>query len=144
MIDSTVLSDFSLVTLCFREIIKSTVFLSNSSSIRATLGTSWSCSRGAFRAWRTFIFLSMTLMTLWSVPVIIWEPPAAPLTKYREPSGRVMMVGQMEESGRLPGRMKFDGEGLYPKELLCPGTEKSSISLFMMMPVSGTMTRLPK
>ena len=50
------------------------------------------------------------------------------------------MVGEIDDSGLLPGRMKFDGEGEYPKALVCPGTEKSFISLFMMTPVSGTQS----
>ena len=31
--------------------------------------------------------------------------------------------------------MKLDGEGGRPKELFCPGVEKSSISLLKMIPV---------
>ena len=50
----------------------------------------------------------------------------------------------MDERGRLPGRMKLAGEGTKPKALVEFGMEKSFISLFMMMPVSGTMRREPK
>lgn len=56
----------------------------------------------------------------------------------------VTIAGVHEERGRFPGLMKFASEGIYPKELEEPGTEKSSISLFMMTPVSGTMSLLPK
>jgi hypothetical protein len=43
------------------------------------------------------------------VPVGILEPPAAPTTKYGWPSGLSTMTGVMDESGRLPARMKLDG-----------------------------------
>ena len=46
----------------------------------------------------------------------------------------------MEDNGRLPGLMKLAGEGIKPKALDLLGTEKSSISLFMMRPVSGIMS----
>lgn len=67
----------------------------------------------------------------------------------------------MDDRGRFPGRMKFAGEGMKPNALEEPGIEKSSafhqwqttnarhdsripfISLFMMIPVSGTMIWLP-
>ena len=52
--------------------------------------------------------------------------------------------GEIDESGRAPGRMKFAGEGTNPKALDALGMEKSFISLFMMMPVSGTMSCEPK
>ena len=46
------------------------------------------------------------------------------------------MVGQVEESGRFPGRMKLMEEGGTPKELVMFGEEKSSISSFRTIPVS--------
>jgi hypothetical protein len=69
------------------------------------------------------------------------------------------MVGEMLESGLLPGFMKLLGDGINPKALLEPGIEKSflnevsicgtytlrsimmftNISLFIMTPVSGTI-----
>ncbi len=48
------------------------------------------------------------------------------------------MVGQVEESGLFPGRMKLAGEGLNPYSLVILGEEKSSISLFSTIPVSVT------
>ena len=76
---------------------------------------------------------------------MILDPPAPPITAYNDPlSLNSRMTGLMDESGRLPGRMKLAGEGTKPKELFALGVEKSSISLFMMMPVSGTMRREPK
>lgn len=50
----------------------------------------------------------------------------------------------MEESGRFPLRMKFEGDGTYPKALEVSGIEKSFISLFIMTPVSGTRRWEPK
>ncbi len=58
--------------------------------------------------------------------------------------GMVTMVVEMDDTGRLPGRMKFCGDGAKPKALLTLGLLKSSIWLFMTMPVSGTMTCEPK
>ena len=46
----------------------------------------------------------------------------------------------MEEIGLFPGRTKFEGEGMKPKIFDALGTEKSAISSFMMIPVSGTMS----
>jgi hypothetical protein len=45
------------------------------------------------------------------------------------------MTGVMDDRGRLPGRIKFMGEGTNPKALLTFGMEKSFISLFRMIPV---------
>lgn len=47
-----------------------------------------------------------------------------------------MIMGQVEERGRLPGWMKFASEGFTPKKLVMLGEEKSSISLLRTMPVS--------
>ncbi|CAH2261699.1 jg3187 [Pararge aegeria aegeria] len=46
-----------------------------------------------------------------------------------------MMLGLIEDSGLFPGAMKFAGEGFKPKEFEKPGEEKSSITLFMTIPV---------
>ena len=46
------------------------------------------------------------------------------------------MVGHVEERGRLPGRKKLISEGGRPKPFVMLGAEKSSISLFSMIPVS--------
>ena len=48
----------------------------------------------------------------------------------------MMIMGQVEERGRLPGCTKFASEGLTPKKLVMLGEEKSSISLLRTMPVS--------
>ena len=65
-------------------------------------------------------------------------PPADPVAKYSEPLERnSTMVGEMEERGLLPGRMKFAGEGMKPNALEEFGMEKSFISLFIITPVSG-------
>ena len=55
-----------------------------------------------------------------------------------------MMVGVMEDTGRLPARMKLAGLGGKPKKLIKLGDEKSSISLFMMTPVCSEMNPAPK
>ena len=54
------------------------------------------------------------------------------------------MKGLIDESGRLPGLMKFAGDGLKPKGFFPFGNEKSFISLFMMIPVMGSISRDPK
>lgn len=54
------------------------------------------------------------------------------------------MTGAIEDKGRFPGRIKFAGLGMYPKAFVVFGMLKSFISLFMMTPVSGTMSLLPK
>ena len=45
------------------------------------------------------------------------------------------IVGQVEERGLFPGRIKLVSEGLTPKKLVMLGEEKSSISLFSIIPV---------
>lgn len=54
------------------------------------------------------------------------------------------MVGEMLLRGLLPGRMKFEGEGMKPKALDWLGMLKSFISLLRMMPVWGTTSWEPK
>ena len=46
-----------------------------------------------------------------------------------------MIIGQVEDRGRLPGRMKLISDGCKPKALVILGEEKSSISLLRTMPV---------
>ena len=77
------------------------------------------------------------------------EPPAAPTAMYKASAARVAlgcstMTGEMEDSGRLPGRMKFAGDGMKPNALLVLGMLKSFISLLRIRPVSGTTTCEPK
>lgn len=50
------------------------------------------------------------------------------------------MTGVIDERGRLPGRMKFMGEGTYPNAFVTFGMEKSFISLFKMMPIGWLAT----
>jgi len=76
---------------------------------------------------------------LWIVAVMIREPPAAPTEIYREPSGYSMTTGVIEERGRLPGRMKFEGEGTKPNAFVTLGMEKSFISLLRMIPGSWSV-----
>jgi hypothetical protein len=79
------------------------------------------------------------------VDVIICEPPAAPIAKYRVLfSVKSMIIGVIEDNGRFPGTMKFAGEGRYPNALVSPGVEKSFISLFRMRPVRGKISCEPK
>jgi hypothetical protein len=54
------------------------------------------------------------------------------------------IIGVMDERGRFPGAIKFEGEAMYPKALVVFGTEKSFISLFIIKPVSGTRSPDPK
>lgn len=68
-------------------------------------------------------------------------PPADPVTRKSVPLARnSTIVGEMDERGRLPGRIKFEGEGTKPNALDWLGMEKSFISLFMITPVSGTQS----
>lgn len=67
--------------------------------------------------------------------VVIFEPPADPDTKTTSPFLSKMMLGHIEDSGRLPGLIKLAGDGRNPTPLAFPGLEKSSISLFKMIPV---------
>lgn len=45
------------------------------------------------------------------------------------------MEGHIELNGRLPGRMKFGGDGGRPKPLVILGELKSSISSLKIIPV---------
>lgn len=93
---------------------------------------------------------------------MILDPPADPVAMTNSPvSAFSTMELQMEDWGRLPPWMKLIGEAAYlsvskstnladtssqsgrnspkPKALTCPGEEKSSISLFKIMPSSVTI-----
>lgn len=77
--------------------------------------------------------------------VVIRVPPAPPITVRTLPVAELaMMVGVMDDKGLLPGRIKLAGLGGTPKKLVTLGDEKSSISLFMMMPVCSEMNPAPK
>lgn len=42
---------------------------------------------------------------------MIFDPPAAPAARTNSPLWSVNTDGHIEDSGRLPGAMKLDGEG---------------------------------
>jgi hypothetical protein len=76
---------------------------------------------------------------------VIRVPPAAPITVRTLPvDASTTIVGVMDDKGRLPGLMKLAGLGGTPKKFVVLGDEKSSISLFMMMPVCSEMNPAPK
>lgn len=75
---------------------------------------------------------------------MIFDPPAAPKARTKSPFLSVITVGHIEDNGRLPGFIKLAGDGRNPKELMVPGVEKSSISLFTIIPVLGDMKPHPK
>ena len=54
------------------------------------------------------------------------------------------MVVLMEDMGLLPGAMKLFGEGGTSYALVILGEAKSSIWLFMMIPVEGDMNLQPQ
>jgi hypothetical protein len=54
-----------------------------------------------------------------------------------------MMVGVMEDNGRLPGWIKLAGLGSTPKALVTLGDEKSSISSFIRIPVCSEIHPAP-
>ena len=49
-----------------------------------------------------------------AVDVMILGPPAAPAASLTLPFSSVTMVGTMEDTGLLPGRMKLASEGGMP------------------------------
>jgi len=70
-------------------------------------------------------------------------PPGLPVTRTSWPSF-VTRVGVMDESGRLPGTMALASPWMRPNMFGVPTCEvKSSISLFMRMPVPGMVTPEP-
>jgi hypothetical protein len=93
------------VTLCPLSFINAVVPLSAAHSNCTILGMSWSWNRAAARASARVMFRSSTLRRARMVAVGILEPPAAPTMKYGCPSGVSTITGEMEERGRLRGRM---------------------------------------
>lgn len=65
--------------------------------------------------------------------VVIFDPPAPPIKSTTLLSESNTMDGHIDDNGRLPGLMKFDGD--IGKSLTEPGREKSSISSFSKIPV---------
>ena len=78
----------------------------------------------------------MMIMHTSATEVMIRLPPAPPRASNTFPS-RSRMTGAAEERGRLPPAIKLASEGGKPNELLAKGMEKSSTSLFRMIPVTG-------
>ena len=77
-----------------------------------------------------------------STIVTIRLPPGVPSTATR--CGPIRKVGDIEESGRLPGAIAFASSPTRPNAFGTPGfTEKSSIWSFSMKPVPGTIIVLP-
>lgn len=76
--------------------------------------------------------------------VVILVPPAAPTNIFTSPLLSSIIDGHMDDRGRLPGLIKFAGEGATLKKLVLLGEEKSSISLFKIMPVLFEIIQLPK
>lgn len=75
--------------------------------------------------------------------VVIFVPPEAPITSLAFPFLSTIMLGFIEERGLLPGAMKLAGDGCRPKKLITPGDEKSSITLFMTIPVLRVVKPAP-
>lgn len=59
--------------------------------------------------------------------LMIRGPPEAPRTARRRPSAVITTMGDIEDCGFFPGRMKLGDEGSRPYTLACSGVEKSSI-----------------
>ena len=77
--------------------------------------------------------------------MVILVPPEAPTTERTLlVVALTMMVGVIEDNGRLPGTMKLAGLGGTPKALVTSGDEKSSISSFRMIPVCSDVNPAPK
>ena len=82
-------------------------------------------------------------MTASITMVMIRAPPGLPITMATWPS-RVMIVGVIELSGVLPGAIAFAAPCTSPNRLGTPGLDvKSSISLFITMPVPGATLPVP-
>ena len=64
-------------------------------------------------------------------------PPLAPTTMRNWPlAGSASIMGDIELSGFLPGRMKLASLGASPYTFSWPGVEKSSIWLFSSRPAT--------
>ncbi len=87
---------------------------------------------------------SSTLRITCKVAVVRRGPPGLPVARMGWPSWNTM-VGDMELSGFLPGRMALASAPISPYAFIAPGlAEKSSISLFKRIPVPGTTMPEPK
>lgn len=79
-----------------------------------------------------------------AVAVVIFVPPAAPVTSWTLLFSSTKMAGHIEDKGLFPGLMKFAGDGGTPKAFVMLGAEKSSISSLRMIPVLLERTCEPK
>lgn len=57
--------------------------------------------------------------------------------------GPTITEGHEELNGLLPPAIKFDGDGGRPNELTISGAQKSSISLFSIIPVLDEASKEP-
>ena len=65
-----------------------------------------------------------------SVPVVIFVPPEPPVTNFGSfVFESTTIVGDIEETGRLPGATKLIGLGGTPKSLSKPGVLKLTIKI---------------
>jgi len=80
-------------------------------------------------------FFKETIVLTSDVAVVILVPPDAPATILTSPFLSTNIEGAVEDMGLLPGTIKFAGDGDTPNALITLGVEKSSISLFHMIPV---------
>src|SRR5262245_56592353 len=112
-------------------------------STSSTGGTPWSRTAGARTAVSRSRSQPITPRTTSSTPEVMKGPPEPPAATSGRPS-RTTMVGDMLDAGRLPGATALAAVPTSPYVFGTPGaTEKSSISLFRMMPVPGTMMPAP-
>lgn len=49
-----------------------------------------------------------------ATPLIIFEPPEAPEIIFTLPSLSIIIVGDMDDNGLLPGLIKFASDGMKP------------------------------
>lgn len=76
--------------------------------------------------------------------VVILVPPEAPMTILALPFSSIIILGVIEDKGLFPGTIKLAGDGSKPNKLVMPGDEKSSITLFIMIPVDNVVNPAPK
>src|SRR5579883_3266145 len=87
---------------------------------------------------------SITFSTASVTPVMMCEPPGAPMTMNSLPS-LSSIVGIMEERGRFMGWIALASPCTSPNIFGVPGLDaKSSISLFIKKPAPGMVTPQPK
>jgi hypothetical protein len=113
-------------------------------SLLTWFGLSCSWNLGCRIASRMLICRLRTFHSPSTTALIIRKLPAAPIAMCSLPLGmNSTITGEMEESGRLLGSIKFAGDGRRPRAFCELGSEKSFILLFMMS-VSGIINWEPK